>query len=1848
MPAAQAQASAPGGSEAASSSGRPYYSTQHTGHSGSFSSTGLSPRTRGRHSSQDASSVRTSASALDRQQPLHQQARYNSGESSPGFAPLDELYAQLDKVEKIREGAQSILQLIDQDGFSSSSNRLPSGGAAAALRSKVEAELYAAENRISVLQFQIQALSRLPMLHDNAPEAGYKDLQPPFFSPSQSPSTGPLSLLPVSPVSVPSGALQATSQTESIPDPLESEPNDSEPEDAHSTTAARNLVLSLLQSIQSLVEDGTSPFGGPSRSRPGAFTAPSFSQHGTGSRLKSPEDDSTLSRPTSSSILELLDRLFTVLRRSTRLRYEFLGPIPFKARLDSGYSSGQSSSSEADGATDQESALGAEPLVDTTIRLLADHMGQDIRVKTYRLLSHLLVPPSAAFLARCRSRGLELYLSRSLIRESKFDKERIEALRFIRRANELSEHTRAKQWPDGDLGGVESTKGRRRSTDDLEPDEPERWLQPEKEKGFDDDLPFRPALIRTIASGVGEEKDKLRWLFLETLAEIAIRHPHLIHRADAFSVLVQALRSGPPEYIPNLVQMMLFLLDMPCTRHYLRPGLDIEVALSTVTDVPFKKTAAYEAEVRDGVKAITVILRSWSGLLYMCMYQRKPIGSIVKALVAGTRESRDAIIGMLEELFQLAHVQSTATLSKMTSRSGPGLRHIDSKTLLNSGAMYATAPSREANSRSIGTSGGRQASASASRLKIVPGPARPNLLEQYASLLLAIFVEAGIIDALVHVVEESPGPFLDERYSATDEAPKPAHAMMLPTAEEADAIEQHKRLHIGRKAVRLLGAVMQLARRLLPLEEAVSVQSVPRLFALAAHFHGAGEQPIFRNGKAFSAQTQRNAEQSNAFRTQESGSLSASGRALASSALAVIDSMHRAPLSRASATQLKLDIRDARESSDTIMPGDVTALTSRPSLSSQDPSAFRVALLSNSIELSDSNAGLKSPDSPASTGPLSPTMDEAARRRNVELARVRAGMQMDDAHFRHLLLESGVLTHKEHTKWNLGAINELLEGPLMNARRLEEVSKGSKFVRRLLSFFHPSEQRFALIPNTAANRKYVRLGCTMIRAFLATAEGVKVLGEDPLLREIRHALEMLDPLSMGQSGGPMPTGDQWMSKIRVEETLTYGYFEMIGILSRNGEGLGLLHKVQMFTVLYHLSGVQSRDYLIGEVIKNFDYSVDGHTRIILSKVLTSTYRNMRIFATRTLTGLIAKSNEPGQWLIALLLTQLYDTASEVRELAVRAAMQACTSPAVLELVVSMRPTLEHLGEDSHPLLLRFMSSSNGFRFLQRGDYINREMEDWLGIRNLRYTIHLELLLARALSLDGPSKTPQQAQNSAGLETNVEAVPSSRFAPESLWADALEAFDGTVPAHFYGELVKTTEGCALLAKKGHFGEFASFVRRHGKESDDVEVLAKLKSVLWAVGHIGASPRGLSFLEAEDIISVIVEIAERSKVLSIRGVGFFVIGMISSTPHGAEILHDYGWRTAWTSTGLPTGVCIPDEIDRFVEIEPWVPMRGRTKAYSELMPSQDPVERDILDALSELGNRIVAKLAYKELFKLKLRFPRYFEEPASTSLNQLSTAPPAFANGRDADTTPTIGSIEDSKALKAKFELDSIPQKRLVLLVRTMELLDQFPLPLSMRRSIWELFDVKLDEVLIRTLAKTRQHLIEERRRWLSSEEATGGSETAGALSEEERIRLMTVNRPGPGTVAYAAKAGLIHGLVAGRHRPADYQAQRDGEYYKADKSKGSFVVPAAHAGPALPGQGEALVGTRRDRMRLVVDDNDDDDAEEDGDDSDDDSDPEDVSMLGLEHRSAAGPPHSLLSRAAGGPAVVVSGASYRPT
>lgn len=124
-----------------------------------------------------------------------------------------------------------------------------------------------------------------------------------------------------------------------------------------------------------------------------------------------------------------------------------------------------------------------------------------------------------------------------------------------------------------------------------------------------------------------------------------------------------------------------------------------------------------------------------------------------------------------------------------------------------------------------------------------------------------------------------------------------------------------------------------------------------------------------------------------------------------------------------------------------------------------------------------------------------------------------AGMVFDDASFRQLLLESGVLNHSNWGKWNWDVILKIVDGPLQIGKRLEDAIKASKFMKRIMSFYRPFKYKFAEVKNTKGTQKYVKVGCALMHSLLQSPEGVRTLSDSKLLRQIAECLAQCDPVS---------------------------------------------------------------------------------------------------------------------------------------------------------------------------------------------------------------------------------------------------------------------------------------------------------------------------------------------------------------------------------------------------------------------------------------------------------------------------------------------------------------------------------------------------------------------------------------------------------------------------------------------------------------------------------------------------------------------------------------------------------------
>ena len=115
-------------------------------------------------------------------------------------------------------------------------------------------------------------------------------------------------------------------------------------------------------------------------------------------------------------------------------------------------------------------------------------------------------------------------------------------------------------------------------------------------------------------------------------------------------------------------------------------------------------------------------------------------------------------------------------------------------------------------------------------------------------------------------------------------------------------------------------------------------------------------------------------------------------------------------------------------------------------------------------------------------------------------------------------------------------------------------------------------------------------------------------------------------------------------------------------------------------------------------------------------------------------------------------------------------------------------------------------------------------------------------------------------------------------------------------------------------------------------------------------------------------------------------FFVIGLLSTTQMGAEILEEYGWMATRTHLGRPTGLCLPNDIGRFTsvsappshrdradkQIEPW--SRPDTTSMYPPLPALEGTEGEIITAIANLSNYVLAAGAMNNLKRFVMLLDR----------------------------------------------------------------------------------------------------------------------------------------------------------------------------------------------------------------------------------------------------------------------------------
>ncbi|CDO95008.1 unnamed protein product [Kluyveromyces dobzhanskii CBS 2104] len=495
----------------------------------------------------------------------------------------------------------------------------------------------------------------------------------------------------------------------------------------------------------------------------------------------------------------------------------------------------------------------------------------------------------------------------------------------------------------------------------------------------------------------------------------------------------------------------------------------------------------------------------------------------------------------------------------------------------------------------------------------------------------------------------------------------------------------------------------------------------------------------------------------------------------------------------------------------------------------------------------------------------------------------------DDIGFKKMVFESKVLQTKNFGIWNWQVIGELCKSPLMNKKRLEELSRSTRFVRRMLVFYRPFRFRFTSVSSDdPLASTYVEVGCLFFRMLLSSNVGTRILADDTKM--IPQIASVLYNNIQGHV-----VSDLLFTEAALKEKLCSGYFKIIfGVFTENNNGMSLLEKWNVFTVINNMfskkSSISNKYLMLTLPELNLRFS---RCKMFMNKALLDEREVIRTMATETLEEKLHNLTEDEvkleEYLIQLTCRQLYDLAPNVVATADKILYDYCTNHVHSSKILqsSIKNCLDQLIFTGSPTLLKLMETNEGFQQLDGLNYINKERINWKDFKNREFVFKVEQFLEQEI------KKPESTSKRS------------------------------FPLHFYQYLCKSEEGANLLSKSDDIRDFVTVIKKYitNEQSEDSapsseEGLTQLTSCMWACGFIGATDHGISLLDRYSFVQDIVELANENQYTCIKNTAFYVLGLISYTMEGREMLEEIGWDSIMDTRGDPIGVCVPKDINKLL--------------------------------------------------------------------------------------------------------------------------------------------------------------------------------------------------------------------------------------------------------------------------------------------------------------------------------------------
>ena len=188
------------------------------------------------------------------------------------------------------------------------------------------------------------------------------------------------------------------------------------------------------------------------------------------------------------------------------------------------------------------------------------------------------------------------------------------------------------------------------------------------------------ALVQSILAMAELPKDDFRRVSLHEVREMMLVIPSLVCSCNGVRVLVDSiLDPACSDMAGSLALTLLYVLDQPHTRQLLRPSLDITRLLAVFTDTAAPDSPDREARRLAAHRCLVAMMRSWGGILALTE-ERGGLSSLVGVLslpmtVKGASWGREAVFDLLLEVVGVVKAHDIAASAMSAAQCGHNLLH---------------------------------------------------------------------------------------------------------------------------------------------------------------------------------------------------------------------------------------------------------------------------------------------------------------------------------------------------------------------------------------------------------------------------------------------------------------------------------------------------------------------------------------------------------------------------------------------------------------------------------------------------------------------------------------------------------------------------------------------------------------------------------------------------------------------------------------------------------------------------------------------------------------------------------------------------------------------------------------------------------------------------------------------------------------------------------------------------------------------------------------------------------------------------------------------------------------------